>query len=696
MKLLHALLAATILLLLLLLLLPGCGEAPSGPQGEAVLVVEARLDADATRVREAHVWQGGHGPANRELELEWIPGAFPLRPDFALVQATVDETPVDASVRHYADWVDVDLALPGDAEPGARHRLDLAYELRGAWRDGDDGVDVLRMQQVGPRSPLSYRNVSLRVVAPDDAALGLWVANGYGAYEPVPLERAGEPVEGTRAWTASLGASPPGQPLLWQLGVRSLSLQPQTPPYLATLVEQAGVVPWALLLMLVAAVVLRLQRADRVLASTRPMHWVLWAVAAWELLGQQLRYWWREAALPGVAGSVAFTEVATSAGLVFLLGAFLRAQDRAIRERQPEAYELQLALPLVLALALPMLWVRTAYLLLPLVGLPWLLPWLRRPVALAMGADLHLLVEAVSTHGTIAVPDLAATLGVQPSVVRELLVRHPELPVVHDRGEDRVLSASTAALRDDLRLCPSCGGGTTIAAQDLLACPYCEREYASAHVPQSAAPVPLLVRSLAALLEVLARGLNAWAWLLALAFGLMAVLGHPEISGFAALIAGGLFVALARLVGSGLRRLAEGLRAGHGYVAIALLLGLGSPLVLPAIALLRLRTPRVRLHFGRFDLADLAQRLERDGQIGLPELARALRTRWDEALEVATHLCGNGRLDAVLDRAGQRVIARSRLRELAAAGTCRSCGGIVGIVQGAVRCHHCGTTAAAA
>ncbi|MCX4239512.1 hypothetical protein OEB96_02715 [Paraliomyxa miuraensis] len=677
-----------------LLWLVGCGAGPSTePHGEAVVVAEIDLLGAPTRIRETLVWQGGRGPHGRELQLEPIPGAFPLRPELVLEHAAIDDAPIEVGVRHYDDWLDLDLPnTPGEG----RHRLDLAYTLHGAWRAGDDGVDVLRMQQVGPRSPLTIRNVTLRVLAPPDAALGLWVANGYGAYDRVELQRQGEVTEGAQAWVASLGSSPPATPLYWQLGVRSPSFDPAPLPYLVTLVGQSGSVPWALAGMVLLALVLRGQPPHRVIAGTRVLHLAMLAVAAWELVGQQLRSWWGALAVPSSELGTALVEIAASLGLFVILGQFLREQDRGLTQRRPESYELELALPLTLALAVPMMSVRTSYLLLPLLGVPGLVAWLRRPIALAMGVDLHLVVEAVRTRGTTTVPELAAAVGLRPEALRELLQRHPELPVVFERREDRVLSTSTATLRDDLRLCPSCGGATRITGQDLLACPYCEREYASVHVPSSSSPVPLVVRSTATYLDLLGRGLMAWAVLLGAAFLAMALLGNARISVVGALVGGAVLLLVAHGAHVLLGRFAHGLRAGKGYRVLLVLLGLGVPLVVPAILLWRLRSPRARLHFGRFDLQALDRYLGERGQLSLDELAQRLGTRWDEAFDLAVYLCGNGGLDAVLDRVGLRLIARARLRELATAGTCLRCGGILGIGAGTVRCHHCGTTANAA
>lgn len=678
---------------LLLLLSGGCARAPTEGYGEAVVVVGVELHDDAVRVREAHVWQGGHGVPSRELDLEWIPGSFPLRTVLSVERAAIDDVEVPMTVRRYDDWHDID--LPYESEAGARHRLDLEYSLEGAWRPGQEGTDVLFMQQVGPRDPRTVRQVSLRVTAPADASLGLFVAPGYVPYERVELERSGEPEDGAQVWVAHLGASEPEQPLFWRLGVRSETYRPGTPPYLATLARQSGTVPWALAVALVLALVLRFMPAHVVIAGTRLTHLGILAVAIWEVAGEQALYWWGESALPGRQPSEAIVEVVGNAGLSVLLVVYLWEQDRGLRSRSAEAYVREVALPLSLTLAWPMLSVRTSYLMLPLLGLPALLAWLRPSVALAMGADLHRVVEVVRTRGRVSMEELAGALGLRLSALHDLLARHPSLPIVVERNEHEVLSASAAALRDDLRVCPGCGGGTHVTGQDLLACPYCEREYASKERPEPMAPVPLLVRSIAGLLRILGRGLVGWAILVGSAIVLMGMLGDDDVPLIGALLVLGMFVLMAHGLRVLLQRLATGLEAGRGYVWLMAGLGLGAPLVVPAIVLWRARSPRVRLHFGRFDVAGLARELDERGQLSIDELAQRLRTRWDEAFDVAVHLCGSGTLDAVLDRSELRVIARGRLRELATAGTCHQCGGIVGVVDGTVQCHYCGTTAAA-
>lgn len=672
---------------LLLLWTVGCGRVPEDGYAEAVVTAEVQVDADEVRVREAWSWQRGHGPPSRQLELEWLDDAFALRPVWSLQSAKLDGVAFEPRVRRYDDWIDIDLP---QTEAGPRHRLDLEYTLRGAWREREGGQFALPMTQVSSDSPLHVKSVSVLVVGPSTLEPTLWATHDYTEFERVPLE-VGESA-GQTSWTARLGASNPGDPLFWRLRVGA-ALEPETVAYLPTLIEQSGIVPIASLVALVFGVVLRLLPAYRTISGMRFLHLGVFLVAGWEIVGLQLAYWWPEALQRGADLDEAFMEVAASTGLLALLGVFLLEQDRGMRRRVPEAFVLEPAMPIALAVALPMLPIRASYLVLPLLGLPGLIAWLRRPVALAMGADLHRLVDAVQTRGTTTVNELATDLRLRPADVRALLERHGNLPIVFERDQDRVLASSAAALQADLHVCPSCGGGTRIAGQDLVDCPYCTRSYASSRTVDPQPPVPLVVRTINALLETLGDGLVGWAVLLSLAFVTMSFFDDEDGTFIAAIIVAALFLGLTAWIRGRLESFAKHLVTGERYGFLVALLVVTSPLVLPLVALSKVLGPRVRLHFGRQTVEGLATQLESRGQLSIDDLARLLRTRWDEAFDLAVYLCGSGGLDAALDRQGLRLIARSRLRGLAKNGTCQQCGGILGVLDGTTRCHYCGEAA---
>jgi hypothetical protein len=82
--------------------------------------------------------------------------------------------------------------------------------------------------------------------------------------------------------------------------------------------------------------------------------------------------------------------------------------------------------------------------------------------------------------------------------------------------------------------------------------------------------------------------------------------------------------------------------------------------------------------------------------MSLEDLGAWLRCSRDEAAELAVFLTGNDHLDAVYDRAGARLVARELYRTLAKERACRSCGGQLGVMNGALSCHHCGRNAEAA
>lgn len=401
--------------------------------------------------------------------------------------------------------------------------------------------------------------------------------------------------------------------------------------------------------------------------------YLLWPLFRFDLLAPQYSggEWWLNF----------FSVLVVYLGLLGVLAATIFAQDKNLATGRPEAYTLQLTLPVLFFLPTPAAQVEPSFLLLP-VAASLLLPcWVARSLGRHLGADSHLVVEIVETEGEIELTELARRYGVSPRRLRAILKHQRELPVVVNFQTGVVYSPATASLLKSLSLCTSCGGAVQVKGQQQLHCPYCDREYAKSMEVKPQKPVPSVVSAYAGFMESVGLGICAWTALLVV----VGFLDEAYHTGLGSAVMYSFVVALIGfVVGLIPIGLAEGLRVGHQGYYKPLLYSLG--LLTPR----SLRTERVELHFGIRAVDDLKERLKQEGTLTIAQLSEMLECSLSEAAELARYLVSSQELEAVYDRVGERLIEKERFEQLASEESCRSCGGILGITGDRVVCQHCG------
>ncbi len=200
-------------------------------------------------------------------------------------------------------------------------------------------------------------------------------------------------------------------------------------------------------------------------------------------------------------------------GLLGAFGAFVRLQERMLKEGQPTAYYLQFSLPAMTLLLLPAGLVQPAFWLLPAAALLGLVCWSEKRLALYLGAANHLLLESITAKGEISLKDLAKDFELPEERLLKLL-QGENAVVDHDRGV--ALSPATASHRQNLAICPACGGGTEVKGQMALVCPFCDREYAATRDALLPRPVPVVVQAQASAFSVLGVAVLVWTGMMVL------------------------------------------------------------------------------------------------------------------------------------------------------------------------------------
>jgi hypothetical protein len=686
--------------LLVLVFLAGCGGGPGAPAPVREWTIAAELLPDgALSVAETVTVAPDDGaPFVRTLFTPVVPGALLAHAVLEDVAATRSAGGGGTLTRHAWGEDRTTLAYAPSPVPTEPWHLELRYRLRGLVADGAaGGTDELTLDWLGGLQPRAVERLRLELrlpesVPPQEAAVeGYVLGADYEELDPARLERAG------RTIAASFEGLPPQASVRWRVTWPGAALStPGATTWLRDLLRQAAPVPLlAGAFLLVAVVLLFLPPAAAVMV-TKLWHGVLALLVVW-LHGALLVYWFvgRPDLPSGELLSSALSEAIGALGLVGFVVLFLARQVRDLRPGARAAWGLEAAVPVALLAMAPYASVEPAFAFLWLAALPIPLYWTRQRVALWFGAASHLVVERVTAAGALRLDDLARDLGLDARALSTLLARQPELPLVVDHEQRLVLSAAAAAQRRDLAVCPSCGGATGTGGQDRVACRYCHRSYAESRAAKPRRPVPFLVEALARLPETGAWVAALWGALLLVAFVVIEA-AEPEGSvaeglGLGAVVAG----ALGALAWA-LRRAAAALRAGRGYRPLRAVLVALAPLGVPLVALRRLRSRRVQLHFGRLDEARLADEVERRGELSFAELAAWLGCDLDDALETARYVAANDRIPVVYDRVGQRLVHRQVWAALAAEGACAACGGELGVSGGAVVCQHCGARPPAA
>lgn len=621
-------------------------------------------------------------PLTRQLWLRQIVGMFPLRQRVSNLRVTDGaRASVAHRVRRYMDWYNIDL----DRSPlPAVGTILLDYTVsHGVFVDGQTAHLVWNPIALFWNLPVA--ELEVEILLPTDTDSSRVALTAEYAYEP--YSGVGPRVSGNAIhWSAS-GLLAANEDLVLRVAFPADGLRIQR-DYLSEVYRQARLPLLFAVLLLLLALPLRTLSPRAVVAFTRGWNALCAAVVVYSMLPSVV-YWIAEDHYRGGDASNTIVSLVGDAGVLGFVLLYVWRQDKALARGERAAYFTQFALPVFLAFPAPLYDIQPAYLLFWLMGLPLPLYWLRRRIAFHFGADTGVIVEHVNGRGQLSVVELANAVGVPRAQLTRILRRSPELPVVTDFEHDTVYSAEIAALRAQFSVCPNCGGGTETKGMSVLRCGYCKRELASGQQATIARPVPVIVDALARLIESVGYGVIAFAGVLAVAFALSAALDRDA----EALIVLVIPLVLA-LGGWWIATNGKRLRDGQRYWLVVLGLTLSSPLVVPLLALGRLRRPLVKLHFGRYPLERLASELQQRGELDFGRVAEVLGCGQGEGIALARYLCAHDLLAGVYDRVGFRVVARDRYRDLASASSCLACGGLVGIVDGAARCHHCGTAVA--
>lgn len=445
-------------------------------------------------------------------------------------------------------------------------------------------------------------------------------------------------------------------------------------------VSQAGLLPYLAAGFLLLSLVLRFLPIGFVIGFTRLWHLIV-VVPVVLMPAPDVIYWLRHGPLDSALATLGLT-----LGYLGLLAGYIWLQDRGLRQARPEAFHIELALPVVISFAFPV-WVNpAAVIFLPALGLPVAIYWLRDDLAMAFGAASHRIVEHVVTEGRTTLDALAKQFRIGRTRLERVLKQQPDLPLVVDYGQGTVYSQQAAAQLAELAVCANCGGATEISGMDMVACPYCGNEYAKAAAHATERPVPVIVEAFARIAVVLAVVLAFWGGAFALAFA-----GFE--GGFGAVVL--LPLVLLGGMAYGAFLLAKAWRDGKAYPLLVILLLLSGPFILPLLAFRPLSRRRVKLHFGSADTADLKKVLEERGELPLSEVATQWETSLAEATELVRFLCASGALEAVYDRPGSRLVHKRHYASIEHQGACSECGGTLGVSGGKVICHYCRAPAAA-
>ncbi len=487
-------------------------------------------------------------------------------------------------------------------------------------------------------------------------------------------------------------------------------------------------------LLLLALVALFLP-ARRAISLTAAANW-LYPIALAAILWGPTVYWWNERNFRAPGDSNALLSFLTNPVYILFYLYFAYLQRKGFAAWKRNAYYVQLAVMPILTI--PFMIPGTEFLLFGLLGLPALIYWHRREIAWQFGAGVDVIVEKVNAQGALSLKELAASVQLSDAQLENILRQNPNLPVIPDYAEGSIVSMETAAMREQLKVCPSCGGGSTVTVgQALLECAYCGTPFSASRKPMAPVgetgtdsrsrrrrnrrdvktpngsfdlmemvirtlrdpfnpgvardkPVPFVVEGIAAFLTTAAMGAFFYAVLLGVVFlGLETFEGSGLVSG---VFMGGVTLAVLGGLGIALIAFAEELRKGKLYTLLQILLVLTAPLLVSLVALRKIWTPLCKLHFGEKDPRSLEALLKEKGELSLAELTKELDTSYGEATDIAAYLAGHQIIAAVYDRVHARLVHRDLYATMSHEGSCASCGGILGVHHGKVACQYCGTT----
>ena len=584
--------------------------------------------------------------------------------------------PMAHRVRSYGEWTNIDL-LGVNAQTSA---VTVRYRVLGGARVKGNKAQIDH-QAMGYFWPLPIDALSLQ------ARFEHPIAGATLRATSMDKPRSGQTeLQGTTLSWRLEGKLAADDPLRLELSAPAGQIAPQL-NFFKELWVEAKLPLIAAALALLLSLVLRFAPPSIIVGFAAIWNLICASIATWQIAPNSI-YWLYERPYRGGEVDNLIAQLIGDLALSCFVFAFAIRQAVWLRRGDREAYLTQLGLVVWLAVAIPMAGLDTGYLLLPLMGLPLFICFYSRRVALRFGVGAEVIVERVVAAGSLKMSALAQALGLSMGDLNRALAAAPELPLVIDREQGELLSPEVAALRQDLLICPSCGGGTQTKGMQLVACAYCDREFASSRAQKPPRPVPVIVEACARALLVAATSIAFFAVMIAVIFVVLDMIsGDGLVSG---LLVGGISGGVVGALGAALWWLSRSVREGQQYGALRTLLLLGAPLIVPLLAYRRLGAKRVLLHFGLWKPKAITEALASSGQLSLGALAELLGTDLSDATALARYLASHGLIRAVYDRVGQRLVAQDRYAQLASEQGCSACGGLLGLIEGAVTCHHCG------
>lgn len=329
-----------------------------------------------------------------------------------------------------------------------------------------------------------------------------------------------------------------------------------------------------------------------------------------------------------------------------------------------------------------------------LPGLTIFLFWFRKEISFQFGAGIHQVIEEVNTRGEATIEEISKAVSLKKEQLTIILERYTSLPLVADFSAGKLYSSEIVVLKKSLQVCPNCGGGfSSTAGQAKIECEYCGRQFTSKQEKfKPHKPVPVLVESISTFFKTIGISFFCGAVSVALIFAALELMAG---NGFgSALSISGIFGFIIGGTGYFFLLLAKKIRQGNWYGLTTFFLVLGIPLIAPLIALFKLKGTLIKLHFNKYNPKLIGREVKSKGEICLSVLAKMWGTSYGESSEAAAYLAGNNIIDAVYDRGKGRLVDRNLYRKTTHERSCGVCGGMLGIIDGKIKCHFCGSEAA--
>ncbi|MBU1537778.1 hypothetical protein KKF84_20870, partial [Myxococcota bacterium] len=666
----------SLIFIVLLIAFASCARQKQAT-GDSSFSVQVHINADGTVNVEETISLSLKSPGNLTRQLPMVEGSGKLLlrqriTDLSVWRGKKGETKVRHRLRAGDYWTNIDLL----GLPAGEQVLHLKYKVLFPFLPSGSS-------RIFPwQFPSSFWNLTVK-----DLAITWHLPAAYKK-EAIKLKNIkdyrdaipGTVTHGERhiTFTATGIKNKPDSNIRFDLTFPKSMITGNAPPLVSEYLKQGGITIFLLAFLVFLALVALFLPARAAINLTSAVNF-LYPLALMASLWPSTMYWLQERHFrPGSASDPMLSVIVNAVFVLFFLF-FALLQRRGFQRWTRTSYSLQLAImPL---LFIPALLPGTGLHLFGLLGIPILIYWHRREIAWQFGAGVERVVEAVNTHGEITFADLAGQLNLTKPQLEQILRQNADLPLVPDYRAGKVFSMENVKLAEDFKVCPSCGGGSTLTAgQSRFECAYCGTNfYASgpgkalaAEKPtgetktQNAAatkssdylgslvrilsdpfgtktrpekPVPFAVDGVAAFFTTIALACFFYALLFGVVFlGLEVVEGDGFGSG---LVLGGVTMALLGAVGVGFISMAEKMRKGGLYIFLQILMVLTAPTLVSLVVLRKLWTPLCKLHFGAKDPKTLEAVLKARGELSLQELAAELHTSYGEAAGAAAYLAGN-------------------------------------------------------